>query len=263
MKAKQKYITLFIVAYGLSVLGLSQFHKKSSVEMEPFTITSEDTKVVDFQSIYNPYAVSESLTVGFKLDFIQRPLSFSMDEPNGISPTNQEWERRSLAYKDLFNMIAYSKNHFAIEEGIGSDNLAAYLTYYSQMGYQLSSDGVLNLDDIHYYGFFNVHMVDDKLDYKDYSVCRIFEHKKDNYRAIVINRPDGSYDVLFDTDKNDVVNYMYHDDGQGMQALGFYSSARIEEEIYSNLVDMVKTDKKRVDIDSKIQKMILLKQVDR
>jgi len=261
MNTKQKYITLFVLAYGLSVLGLSQFHKKSSLDLVPFTIQSDETREVNFESIYSPDSVSESLTVGFKLDFVQRPLVFTSSDSMDISPASIKWEQRSHIFKDLFNMIHYS-GHRAGED-LTSEDIGDYVAFYKAWGYDSPAQDHINLRDIQYHGLYNVHLFDGDLDTNTYSTCRVFEHKKDNYRAIVIYQPDGSYDVLFDTDRNIVVNYMYHHSGQGVKPLGLYESARLEEEIYSSLVNMVESNSDRVDLNNKLQRMILLKQVDK
>lgn len=260
MKKKQHYSLVFIVVYLALIFAGSKVHGLTSTKLQAFTLNDGSEKSISYKSIYDLEAVNNALTVGFKLDFIQKPTKVSLEDLLPQKPVNEKWQARASIYKDLFDIVEYSRENVAFIDAYKTDEMVDFIKAYETMGYIFYPSEPHIAEALKYYGTYDIYKIDAELKYEKINICRIFEHKDDKYRTLVISGEEG-FHIAFDQGQNGSVDDLYYMDARGQDPLGLNKLKGLEVTIYQGLVAMIQDQKNQSELTFNTDQFILLRQV--
>ena len=232
-----------------------------TIKMPVYNEKALETRSFDIKNIFNINRLGQILTSGFRLDFIQ--VSFDQEENNFRTavPSSEVWASRSQSFIDVFEMIQTVKSYPQSDKLVKGNLILEYLNVYTGLGQKDLIPINLNLRELNYMGSFDVYLIDLDLSYQKLMVCSLFESEKNDYRALVTYNFDEAYHIVFDESRNSVVNYLYQKNKNTLTPMGFSKSTRLEEKIYSTILEMMVLEENRLQITYNADQLLLLRQI--
>lgn len=231
------------------------------IKMPVYNEKALEARTFDIKNIFNLNRMGQLLTAGFRLDFIQ--VSFDQEENDftTVVPSSEVWESRSISFIDIFEMIQTVKSYPQSDKLVKGNLILEYLNVYTSFGQKDLVPQNLNLRELAYMGSFDIYLIDLDLSYQKLMVCSLFENEKSDYRALVTYDFDEIYHIVFDESRNAVANYLYQKNKINLTPLGFSKSRRLEEKIYSTILEMMVLDINRLQIIYNSDQLLVLRQV--